>query len=38
MAANTQPPVEEIEFIVEKGVSDAFMGLVSGSALHSLCC
>ena len=32
-AANTQPTVEEIEPIVEMGVSDAFMGLVSCSAV-----
>lgn len=33
-AANTQPTVEEIEYIVEeKGVSDAFIGLVSCSTV-----
>ena len=36
--ANARSSVEEIEHIVERGVSDAFIGLVSGSTLHSLCC
>lgn len=36
MDANDRPTVEEIESVVETGVSDAFIGLVSGSILHSL--
>ena len=38
MAADARSTVEEIEHIVERGVSDAFIGLVSDSALPSLCC
>ena len=38
MSANPGSTVEEIEPIVEKGVSDAFMGLVSGFHLHLLYC
>lgn len=38
IAANARQIVEEIEHIVERGVSDAFIGLVSGSALRSLRC
>lgn len=30
MAANSESTVQEIEPIVKKGISDAFMGLVSG--------
>ena len=38
VTANARPTVEEIDHIVERGVSDAFIGLVSGSPLRSLRC
>lgn len=33
MATNPRSTVDEIDHIVERGVSDAFIGLVSGSDL-----